>query len=114
MKEVKAYVRADKLQEILRALQDEGARGMTVIRVDAIGAMADPVANRQRFIRKFSEAYSSIAKIEIVCGDEEADRRVQVVKKHGWTGFPGDGRIFVSSIERCVNIRTGTAGDEAL
>lgn len=114
MKEIKAYVRPMKLEAVLESLEEAGARDVTVIRVDAIGALADPRADVHHLVRTRREKYSAIAKLEIVCTDEEARRFVGIIRRHGHTGARGDGRIFVSSIERAINIRTGTEGEDAL
>jgi len=114
MKEIKAYVRPVKLGTILHELEVAGARDVTVIRVDAIGVIADPEQDRRRFVRAYAERYSAVAKLEIVCRDEKAEPFVRIIQEHARTGAPGDGRIFVSAIERTVNIRSGQEGPEAL
>lgn len=114
MKEIKAYVRPVRLGTILHELEAAGARDITVIRVDAIGVIADPEQDRKRFVRAYAERYSAAAKLEIVCRDEEAERFVRIIQEHARTGGPGDGRVFVSAIERAINIRMGTEGPEAL
>lgn len=114
MKEIKAYIRPVKLDEILERLEEGGARDITVIRVHAIGELADPEANRRRIVRSHREKYSAVVKLEMVCRDEEAEPLVEIIRDHGRTGARGDGRIFVSPIEEAVSIRTGTRGDEAL
>ena len=114
MKEIKAYVRPDRLTNIVTRLEEEGARDLTVTRVDAIGALADSEKDRLRIFRNYSEKYSDIAKIEIVCADAEVDRFVSVLRESSYTGERGDGRIFVVNVERAINIRTGEEGEKAL
>ncbi len=114
MKELKAYIRVVRLEEVLREIQEAGARDITVIRVDAVGAFADRAEDRLRFLRRYSEAYSTVAKLEIVCGDKDADRYVEIIKQRARTGARGDGRVFVSPVERCANILTGREGEDAL
>ena len=114
MKEIKAYVRPDRLAGIVTRLEEEGARDLTVTRVDAIGVLADADKDRLRIFRNYAEKYSDIAKIEIVCADAEADRFVSVLREASYTGERGDGRIFVLNVERAINIRTGDEGEKAL
>jgi nitrogen regulatory protein PII len=114
MKEVKAYVRPGFLEVMIKRLEEAGAKDITVIRVDALGKMADQEWDRWHLVRKYAEKYSSIAKLEIVCLDEEAPRFVQIIKETGHLGESGDGRIFVTNIEMAVNIRTGEEGETAL
>lgn len=114
MKEIKAYVRPNFLDGTIEALEEAGARDMTVIRVDAIGALADYEQDRWHVLRKYSSKYSALAKIELVCRDDEAAQFVEVIREHCHTGERGDGRIFVSDIASVVNIRTGKTGEKAL
>lgn len=114
MKEIKAYIRPLALEAAIRQLEDAGARDITVIRVDAIGAMADAAEEEHRFIRRYAPKYSAVAKLEIVCRDSDVSRFVEVIRQTAHTGAPGDGRIFVSDISAALNIRRGTTGDNAL
>lgn len=114
MKEIKAYLRPTRLEAVIAELEAAGARDMTVLRVDALGALADPQADRHHLIRKRPEKYSAVAKLEIVCTDDAMPGYVDIIRQHGHTGASGDGRIFVAAIERAVNIRTGDEGEEAL
>ncbi len=114
MKEIKAYVRPERLSSIVSRLEQEGARDLTVTRVDAIGALADSEKDRLRLFRNYAEKYSDIAKVAMVCADAEVTRFVSVLREASFTGERGDGRIFVMNVERAVNIRTGKEGEEAL
>lgn len=114
LREIKAYVRPELLETILGRLEEAGAKDITVIRVDAIGKMADYEKDREHFWRKYSEKYSKIAKLEIVCLDEKAHEYMRIIQEAGRLGESGDGRIFLSNIEEAQNIRTGETGDAAL
>ncbi len=114
MKEIKAYIRPTFLEGTIAKLEGAGARDITVIRVDAIGHMADHEEDRKHFFRKYNEKYCCISKLEIVCRDEEAPVFIDIIKRHAKTGKPGDGRIFQTNVERAVRIRTGDEGEGAL
>ena len=114
MKEIKAYIRPELLETTIKHLEEEGAEDITVIRVDALGALADYEDDRRHIIRKYNEKYSKIAKLEIVCRDEEAERFMKIIQKHAYVGEPGDGRIFLSQVLRAIKIRTGEQDEEAL
>jgi len=114
MKEIKAYIRPTYIDSTIENLEREGVRDITVIRVDAIGALADYDDNRRHLVRKYAEKYSNIAKLEIVCQDDEAERFMRIIQKHAYFGEPGDGRIFLSPVLRAINIRTGAEDEEAL
>jgi nitrogen regulatory protein P-II 1 len=114
MKEIKAYIRPNFINGAIEKLEEAGARDITVIRVDAIGALADTEFDRWHVVRKYDEKYFRIAKIEIVCKDDEAMRFMQVIKEHAHFGERGDGRIFLTNVEHAINIQTGEEGEAAL
>lgn len=113
MKEIKAYVRPSCLDSIITELEKAGAKDLTVVRVDALGALADQTET-PKWNRRYEEKYSASAKLEIVCMDEQAQLFVTIIQQSGRLGMSGDGRIFVSNIEKAVNIRTGEEGEKAL
>ena len=55
-----------------------------------------------------------MVKLEIVCSDEDAMRFMRIIQEYGHTGESGDGRVFLTSVEAAVNIRTGEEGEAAL
>lgn len=114
MKELKAYVRPTFLNSMIERLEENGAKDITVIRVDALGTMADQEYDRWHIVRKYAEKYFTVAKIEIVCRDDQAKEFMQTLKEYGHTGEHGDGRVFISNIEDAVNITTGHVGEAAL
>lgn len=105
MKEIKAYIRQEKAEDVIHALEDAGAPGFTVIEVKAIGSAAVP--EKERFSIEYAETYSPITKLEVVCNDDDAERLSDVIKKRAHSGHRGDGIIFVSDISHAVKIRTG-------
>lgn len=114
MKEIKAYIRPEFVDRVVEALEKAGAKDLTVIRVDALGPLADTSANQHHFLRKYTDKYSTAAKLELVCRSENVARFVEAIRLHAHTGQHGDGRIFVTPVERAVNIRSGETGTEAL
>jgi nitrogen regulatory protein P-II 1 len=114
MKELKAYVRPTYLDAIIRHLEEAGARDITVIRVDAFGALTNGEFERQRLLRSYEEKYSRVAKLEIICADQDALRFMQIIREYGHTGESGDGRVFLTNVEAALNIRTGQEDEAAL
>ncbi|MDE3100126.1 MAG: P-II family nitrogen regulator [Verrucomicrobiota bacterium] len=114
MKEIKAYFRPACLDSILDVLEEAGATAVTVIRVDALGRLADPENDQHHLVRKYREKYSAVVKLELVCKDEDASRFAEIIREGASTGKPGDGRIFVHNIETAINIRTGVTGESTL
>lgn len=114
MKEIKAYFRPEFVDPVMDALEQNGARDLTVIRVDAFGPMADTATDEHRFVRKYAEKYSAVVKLELVCRDEDVTRFAEVIRKKAHTGQHGDGRIFIGTLDEAINIRTGETGSKAL
>lgn len=112
MKEIKAYIRCKKAEEIIEALEKIGVRGITLIDVMGVGSMADPQTSKYsvRCVRK----YSQVAKLEVVCSEKNVHQIVETIRKFGYTGMHGDGMIFVTPVEMAIKIRTGAVGQEAL
>lgn len=104
MKEIKAYIRREKADVIIRNLEIAGVKGMTVIDVYALCEWADQES--YSYSVEFVEKYSKVIKLEIVCDDEDADKLAEIIAKYGYTGDSGDGIIFISPIEKSIKIRT--------
>jgi nitrogen regulatory protein P-II 1 len=112
MKKIEAIIRPHKLDEVREALMEAGVRGMTVQEVRGLG--------RQRGhteVYRGSEYKIDLLpkiKIEIVVADEHAEQVIAAILRVGKTGEVGDGKIFVSSVEEAIRIRTEEAGDSAV
>ena len=72
MKEVKAYLRCQKVEEVIEALDRTGVNGITLIDVMGLGAMADPHASEYSI--ESVERYSDVPKLEVVCRDQDSGR----------------------------------------
>lgn len=105
MKEIKAIVRKERVEEVVAALRAAGVPRLTLTHVHALGSGVDPEHYRLSF--EEGGAYTEKAKLELVCQAKDADRLVEIVCNCSRTGHRGDGIIFVSTIERAVKVRTG-------
>ncbi len=112
MKEIKAYVRLEKTEEVIFALEQAGVPGLTAIEVRAVGKAAVP--ENERVSIDYVEKVSPVTKLETICRDEDAMRLVDVIRKAAYSGRRGDGMIFVSDIGYAVKIRNGLTGNAAL
>ncbi|MFQ6112798.1 MAG: P-II family nitrogen regulator [bacterium] len=112
MKEIKAYVRIRMVEQVVRTLEEAGFNRMTIIDVSALGKLAD--SKEAKYSIEFVKKYSKMAKIELVCRDEDADKVVEVIQKNGCTHQPGDGIVFVAPVERAMKIRTADEGEHIL
>ena len=112
LKLVIAIIKPFKLDEVREALTDIGVAGMTVSEVKGFGRQKG-----QTEIYRGAEYTTNMVpkiKIEIVCGDDLMPRVIETVQAAANTGAIGDGKIFVTSVERVVRIRTGEQDDTAI
>jgi nitrogen regulatory protein P-II 1 len=112
MKEIKAYLRPDRADDVIRALEEAGVSGMTVIDVAAMAGWADP--RSKRYSTRYTARYSQVVKLEAVCKSNEVDKIVETIRQAGCTQHAGDGMIFILPVEEAVSIRTGQRGTPAL
>jgi nitrogen regulatory protein PII len=112
LKELKAYIRVSRINEVVQALKESGATNMNIVHVQAVGRDIDPKEFKLSF--ELVSEYTEIVKLELVCSDADAPKFVEVIRKSGYTGRQGDGIIFVTRVENAVKIRTGEIGESAL
>lgn len=106
MKEIKAYVRLMKVDEVLTALVQAGVPGFTAVEVKGFGSVAIP--ERLRYSSEFSSKVSPLIKLELVCKKDDLTKIVELIKNTAYTGHDGDGVIIVHDVAYVVEIKTGT------
>ena len=112
MKKIEAVIKPFKLDEVKDALQELGLHGMTVVEAKGFG--------RQRGHTELYRGAEYVVdflpklKIEIIVSDNMAEEAVSVITKTAQTGKIGDGKIFLSTIDDVVRIRTGERGNSAV
>ncbi len=112
MKKVEAIIRPFKLEDVKIALVNLGIVGMTVSEVRGFGRQKGQVERYRG--SEFTVEFLQKLKIEVVTSDESVDSVINAIADAAKTGEIGDGKIFVSSIESVVRIRTGEFDDSAL
>jgi nitrogen regulatory protein P-II 1 len=112
MKKVEAIVRPHLLEAVKTALQEVGIVGMTVTEVKGFGRQKGHTETYRG--SEYKVEFLPKIKIEVAVGDELVDQAVEAVLKTAKTGKFGDGKVFVSSLEDVVRIRTGERGEAAL
>ncbi len=112
MKKIEAIIRPHKLDEVREALQEAGFRGLTVTEVKGYGRQM----GHSEIYRgsEYTINFLPKTKIDIVCADSNLDKAVDIILKHAKTGEVGDGKIFVTSIEEVIRVRTEETGDAAV
>ena len=112
MKKIEAIIKPFKLDEVKRALNDIHIEGMTVTEVKGFGRQKGHTELYRG--AEYVVDFLPKVKIEVVTTEDMAGKVVEAITGAAKTGKIGDGKIFVSSIEETVRIRTGERGKEAL
>ena len=112
MKKVEAVIKPFKLDEVKEALNEIGIQGITVSEVKGFGRQK----GHTELYRGAEYVVDFIPKIkmEIIVADDVAAKVVDAIEQSAKTGRIGDGKIFVTSVEEVVRIRTGERGEDAL
>lgn len=112
MKKIEAIIKPFKLEEVKEALAEVGVQGMTVTEVKGFGRQKGHTEIYRG--SEYTVDFLPKVKIEIVVDDAQADHVVSVIVKSANTGKIGDGKVFVSSVEEAIRIRTGETGNSAV
>ncbi|WP_017930729.1 P-II family nitrogen regulator [Robiginitomaculum antarcticum] len=112
MKKIEAVIKPFKLDEVKEALQEVGLQGMTVLEAKGFGRQKGHTELYRG--AEYVVDFLPKLKIELVVTDEQVDAALEAIQTAAKTGKIGDGKIFVSTVEQAIRIRTGEAGDSAL
>jgi nitrogen regulatory protein P-II 1 len=112
MKKIEAIIKPFKLDEVKEALQDVGVQGLSVIEVKGFGRQKGHTELYRG--AEYVVDFLPKVKIEIVLDDDQVDGAIAAIVDAAKTDKIGDGKIFVSSIEQTIRIRTGETGSDAL
>jgi len=112
MKLVTAVIKPFKLDDVREALSEVGVQGVTVTEVKGFGRQKGhtELYRGAEYIIDFLPK----VKLEIACEDSAADTIIEAITKSASTGKIGDGKIFVSSLDQVIRIRTGETGSDAI
>jgi nitrogen regulatory protein P-II 1 len=112
MKKIEAIVRPHKLEEVREALMEIGIKGMTILEVRGIGRQKGHTEIYRG--SEYQIGFLPKIKFEIVVPDTLLDTAIDAILKASNTGEIGDGKIFVSTIDEAIRVRTQESGDSAL
>ena len=107
MKRIEAVIRTEKLNPVKTALEEIGAVGMTVYDVHGRGEQKGLMFTHRAGTYRVDLLPKT--KIEIVASDADVDKIVEAIVKAARTGDIGDGKIFITTVEKAIKIRTGEA-----
>ena len=112
MKKIEAIIKPFKLDEVKEALHEVGIKGITVIEAKGFGRQKGHTELYRG--AEYVVDFLPKVKIEVVLEDSMVDRAVESIMQAAKTGRIGDGKIFISSVEDVIRIRTGERGNEAV
>ena len=112
MKKIEAIIKPFKLDEVKEALQETGVQGLSVIEVKGFGRQKGHTELYRG--AEYVVDFLPKVKIEVVLDDDQVEPAIAAIIEAAKTDKIGDGKIFVSTIEQAIRIRTGESGSEAL
>ncbi|MDA9609461.1 MAG: P-II family nitrogen regulator [Paracoccaceae bacterium] len=112
MKKIEAIIKPFKLDEVKEALQDIGIQGLSVIEVKGFGRQKGHTELYRG--AEYVVDFLPKVKIEVALDDDQVEPAIAAIIDAAKTDKIGDGKIFVSTIEQAIRIRTGESGSEAL
>lgn len=112
MKKIEAIIKPFKLDEVKEALQEIGLQGITVTEAKGFGRQKGQTELYRG--AEYVVDFLPKVKVEIVLGDNMVEKAIEAIQNSAKTGRIGDGKIFVSSVEDAIRIRTGETGQDAV
>ena len=112
VKKIEIIIRPEKLDPVRKALRAQGCSGLMISEIEGHGKQKGAI--QQWRGEKYTVELMPKMKIEIVAKDSEVDRIVETAIIHAKTGEIGDGKIFISTVEKAIRIRTGDCQESAL
>jgi nitrogen regulatory protein P-II 1 len=112
MKKIEAIIKPFKMDDVREALSEIGITGMTVSEVKGFGRQKGHTELYRG--AEYMVDFLPKVKIEIVIAADQVERCVQAIIETAQTGKIGDGKIFITDVERVIRIRTGEENDDAI
>ncbi len=112
MKKIEAIIKPFKLDEVKEALQDMGLQGITVTEAKGFGRQKGHTELYRG--AEYVVDFLPKVKVELVLADDMLEKALETIQSAARTGRIGDGKIFVTTIDDVVRIRTGETGTDAL
>jgi nitrogen regulatory protein P-II 1 len=112
MKKIEAIIRHFKLEDVKNALAEQGLHGMTVTEVRGFGRQKGHTEMYRG--TEYTVDFVPKVKLELAVPDAIMSRVLETIMRTAQTGQIGDGKIFVSTLDNTIRIRTGETGEQAL
>ena len=112
MKKIEAIIKPFKLDDVKDALHEVGVKGLTVVEAKGFGRQKGHTELYRG--AEYVVDFLPKVKVEVVLEDDLVERAVEAIQQAAHTGRIGDGKIFVTTIDEAIRIRTGERGADAL
>ena len=112
MKKIEAIIKPFKLDEVKEALQEVGIQGLSVTEVKGFGRQKGHTELYRG--AEYVVDFLPKVKIEVILSDDQVEPAIEAIIAAARTEKIGDGKIFVSSVEQVIRIRTGETGEDAI
>ena len=113
MKKIEAIIKPFKLSLVKDALHEEGISGMTVTDVKGFGRQRGSTGGIDK-VQEYDDEFLVKMKLEVIVEDKNAEKVTEAIKKAAYSGKIGDGKIFISNIDKVIRIRTGEKDSDAV
>ncbi len=112
MKKIEAIIKPFKLDEVKEALHEVGLQGLTVLEAKGFGRQKGHTELYRG--AEYVVDFLPKVKIELIVNDDMLEHAVEAIQQAAHTGRIGDGKIFITSVEEAIRVRTGERGQEAI
>lgn len=112
MKKIEAIIKPFKLDEVKEALQDIGLQGITVTEAKGFGRQKGHTELYRG--AEYVVDFLPKVKVEVVLTDDMVEKAAEAIQSAAQTGRIGDGKIFITSVDNAIRIRTGESGNDAI
>jgi nitrogen regulatory protein P-II 1 len=112
MKKIEAIIKPFKLDEVKEALHELGLQGITVLEAKGFGRQKGHTELYRG--AEYVVDFLPKVKIEMVCDDDMVERAIEAITQAAKTGRIGDGKIFITTVDDAIRVRTGERGVEAI
>lgn len=114
MKQIEAFVQSDKMRAVVDAIEKNNVGGVSVIQIRGRGKGHRPEVGGGRGTSRHTAEYASLDQVLVVIEDKDVDAVESAIINAASTGSKGDGKIFVTPVERATYIGSENTGDSAL
>ena len=114
MKQIETIIRNDRLSEVVSAMREAGAKGVSITQVKGQGSGERPMIRGGRGTTQYRAEYNTMDSVMTVVEDSQVQNIIDAINKAARSGKAGDGIIIITNVDQVVNIAAQSSGTEAL